>query len=374
MDISEIRHRALSSLQVNEVRLDRLVADFSVMLEAGLHPGAQLAVRRHGELVLDLAGGLDGPDARPIDNQSLFQIRSVTKAVVAIVMLTLHHRGRFSFDDLVSSHWPKFAENGKEGITIGDVMSHRSGIPDGPDLPFEQWGDRDAVAASIEAMRPIWPPGTANGYHAASYGWVLDELVYRWEGRSIGELLAEEFAAPLDAPDVYIGLPKSEYPRMAKMVIMNAVPDRRARRSNFINTQEGTTRGKSRVSCIARAGDLAKLMDLLAFEGTLAGRTYFGPEDQSAATRPSNEPGTTDLRLARTIRWGRGFILGDTPDVYGSESRPRVVGHAGGGACVAWADPDEKLSVVFLCNGMIGGDGAWDRYRRIADLVYAALD
>ncbi len=90
-------------------------------------------------------------------------------------------------------------------------------------IPPDKMGDRKAIAAAVEAMEPIWTPGTANGYHAATFGWVLDELVYRWEGRNISRFMDEEVIKPLGLKNIFIGLPPQEFPRMAKMFVQGGV-------------------------------------------------------------------------------------------------------------------------------------------------------
>jgi CubicO group peptidase (beta-lactamase class C family) len=365
--------------------LDALAQVFEDMLEEGYHPGAQLAVFRNGKLAIELAGGVDGTAAAdPVTETTLFQMRSTTKLLGTLVMLMLHDRGVFSFDHPVAKHWPGFGANGKEKITIAQVMSHRAGIPDGPAVPAAYIGDRAAVVAAIEAMKPIWEPGTANGYHAATIGFIMDELVHRWTGRPLHEVLQAEILDPLGVKDVFLGLPRSEYPRMAHMVVQDRVRERqaaRARTSDFINTYEGVRLPQSWVMGVATARGFAHLMSVLAYEGSFGGGTIFSPETLALASTPTNEPGTIDLRLQSPTRWGLGFILGDTPDIYGTPPHPRAVGHAGGSACVAWADPDQRLSVAFLCNHMVSGvivegkrvGGSGERYRRIGDAVYGAL-
>ena len=178
----------LNRLGVDATELDNLAQLFQDMLNEGLHLGAQLAVFRNGELVIELAGGITVPWGESVTPNTLFQFRSVTKALAAMVMLVLHDRGKFSFNDPVTKHWPEFGKNGKAAITIAHIMSHRAGIPDGPQIRPRFWNDRKAVAEALEKMRPVWPPGSTTGYHSLSYGWVLDELVYRWQGRNIANL------------------------------------------------------------------------------------------------------------------------------------------------------------------------------------------
>jgi CubicO group peptidase (beta-lactamase class C family) len=126
------------------------------------------------------------------------------------------------------------------------------------------------------------------------------------------------------------------------------------------------------VGGVATARDLANLMNLLAYEGTWRNRTFFSKHTLELASHPTNPPGVSDLRLQQPIRWGLGFILGDTPNIYGTTPHPRAVGHAGGGAVVAWADPERRLTAAFLCNRMVTRAGPqWSG--EIGDHVYGAL-
>jgi len=291
-------------------------------------------------------------------------------------MLMLHDRERFTFEDTVSKHWPKFGKNEKEMITIAQIMSHRAGIPNGPRISVKDMANREVVATAVETMKPIWTPGSANGYHASSYGWVIDELVYRWESKDVSQLLKTEITEPLGIKGVYLGLPEKEFPRMAKMIVEDRVRKNqslRARFSDFLNTYDGIKLPLSWAGGVATARDLAKLMNILAFEGTTHAKRCFSKETQKIASTPTNRSGEVDRRLLWPVRWGLGFILGDTPHIYGTPPHPSVVGHAGGGASVAWADPEKRLSVAFLCNKMLGGTRWWDRYKRIGDSVYAVI-
>lgn len=356
--------------------LDGVAGLFQQMLDEGQHPGGQLAIYRNGELVMEVLGGTTGAKGEPVSGQTLYQIRSTTKALTTMVMMQAHDRGRFRFDDPVALHWPEFAANGKETITIAHVLSHQAGIPDGPLIPPTQLGDRRAVARAVEAMRPVWAPGTANGYHAATIGWVCDELLHRWEGAGASKLLARDILQPLGVSDLYVGLPRSKFPRMAPMTVDEAVRARqgdRARFSDFLNTPAGIGLPLAWVAGVSNARSLGRVMCIPAMRGVVDGKRYFSAETQARVTVPTNPAGRVDLRLMSPTRWGLGFIVGDTPDMYGSRPRPAVIGHAGGGANVIWGDPETGLAVAFLCNRMLPNRQSSARYRRLGDAIYASF-
>lgn len=288
-------------------------------------------------------------------------------------MATLYDRGLFSYDDPVARYWPEFAQNGKGSITIGQVMSHRAGIPQGLPISLQQYGDREAVVAAVEGLSLRWVPGSANGYHASTYGWVLDELAMRLTGHNIANLLKTEITGPLGVQDVYIGLPESQFTRFRPLAVLDPATAERAYFSDFINSPEGRGLPLSWVAGVSNAWDLANVFNILAFEGTFKGHTFFRKRTQELISRPTNNPGDMDVVLQWPVRWGLGFITGETPDIYGTGSHPLAIGHAGGGASVVWADPDKRLAVAFLCNGMRTGGREWERYRILGDLIYASL-
>lgn len=362
-----------SRVGIDPAGLDRLVQRFAEMISEGLHQGAQLAIYRDGELVLKLAAGTDVRSGEPITFDSLFCLRSSTKALAALVMAILYERGLFRYDDPVAKYWPEFAQNGKEDITIGQVMSHSAGIPQGLPILFQEYGNREAVAREIERLKPMWTPGTANGYHAATYGWVVDELAIRLTGRNIASLLKTEVTEPLGMKDVYLGLPEGEYPRFCPIEVLDETTRQRVLFSDFINSREGIKLPLPWISGVANAWDLAYIFNILAFEGTFGGHTFLSKETQALISTPTNDSGELDRILRWPVRWGLGMITGDTLSIYGTPPHSRAIGHAGGGANVVWADPDEHLAVAFLCNGMLAGGREWERYRTLGDLIYASL-
>jgi CubicO group peptidase (beta-lactamase class C family) len=118
----------------------------------------------------------------------------------------------------VARYWPEFGQAGKQDVTVASVLGHRSGVI-GPRtrMDWSQTTDWDLVCERLAASEPWWKPGTAQGYHMVSFGFILGEVVRRVTGRSIGEYLRREIADPMGI-DVHIGLPDSEHHRCAEMV------------------------------------------------------------------------------------------------------------------------------------------------------------
>ncbi len=181
--------------------------------------GAAVAVWVDGELVVNLFGGTaDTYHSKPWQRDTLASIFSGSKALTSTCVHLLADRGEIDLDSPVADYWPEFAQAGKQDITIATVMGHRSGVI-GPRtrLTPEETVDWDAVCTHIANSEPWWIPGTAQGYHVVSFGFILGEIVRRVTGQTLGEYLRREIAEPLGI-DVHIGLPQAQHHRCADMI------------------------------------------------------------------------------------------------------------------------------------------------------------
>ncbi|MGH3155715.1 MAG: serine hydrolase domain-containing protein, partial [Streptosporangiaceae bacterium] len=114
--------------------------------------------------------------------------------------------------------WPEFAAAGKAGIPVRWLLTHQAGLPvlDRP-VPLADALAWHPVVGALAAQAPAWTPGTAHGYHAQTFGWLVGEVIRRVSGRSVGRFVAEEIAGPLGL-DLFIGLPDSEHPQVSALV------------------------------------------------------------------------------------------------------------------------------------------------------------
>jgi CubicO group peptidase (beta-lactamase class C family) len=183
---------------------------------------AQLAVYRHGELVVDLWAGAE------VAGDSLLGVFSASKGAAHLVVALLVQDGVLDLDRAVSHYWPEFAAAGKRDITVRELLSHRAGLV-GADTGFtlEELADDRAVAARLGAQRPYWRPGSAFGYHALVMAALSGEMVRRATGATIQEHFAERIRDPY-AVDFYLGLPREQEPRFLSTQPMLATPERLA--------------------------------------------------------------------------------------------------------------------------------------------------
>src|SRR5262245_60332630 len=163
---------------------DAFARNFSENGEAG----AAFSLVHEGRTVVDLWGGVaDVEDGTPYGPDTLQLVFSTTKGATAICAHMLAQRGELDVDAPVTEYWPEFGAAGKGDIPVRYLLCHKAGLPyvEG-DLSFEEVLGWEAPVAGLAAMEPIWEPGTAHGYHAVTYGWLVGELVRRVSGRSLG--------------------------------------------------------------------------------------------------------------------------------------------------------------------------------------------
>ena len=161
--------------------------------------GAAFCLYVDGTDVVDLWGGVADPATGGKWERNTLQLHfSTTKGVAAICAAILHERGQLDYETPVAAYWPEFAAGGKEAVTVAQCMSHQAGLAavDTP-LSLDEICEKEPVLRALEVQEPLWEPGTANGYHAITYGCIVGEIVKRVDGRPISQFLAEEIAGPL---------------------------------------------------------------------------------------------------------------------------------------------------------------------------------
>ncbi|HEY2214442.1 MAG TPA: serine hydrolase domain-containing protein [Acidimicrobiales bacterium] len=217
--------------------------------------GGSIAAYVDGKLVVDLWGGEARP-GQPWREETLSPVASVTKSWAAVVIGKLFEQGVVDWTTPICTWWPEFAEHGKESVTLNEIFAHSSGV-----LSFDNavemldandcqgWLDLDGIAAALAASKPSWTPGTRNGYHAVSYGWLLNEVVRRTTGRTIGETFATDFAKPLEL-DTYIGTHGADLDRVAYMKVADLT---KAPRLQRMVMQSMTRKGSDPSTLFGRA-------------------------------------------------------------------------------------------------------------------------
>ena len=173
--------------------------------------GACCAFHR-GENVVDLWGGVRNKQTgEPWEQDTMVVIHSATKGLAAMTLAVAHSRGWLDYDERVCAYWPEFAQQGKERITVRQLLAHQAGLF-AIDEPVDRSvvADLDRLAVVLARQKPAWEPGTRQAYHALSLGFYEGELLRRIDPqhRSLGQFFQDEIASPLGL-DVYIRLPET---------------------------------------------------------------------------------------------------------------------------------------------------------------------
>lgn len=344
------------------------------LYRSGIHPAISLCVRREGEVVLDRAighasgnGPQDVPDAPKVlaTPETPFCIFSATKGTTATLIHLLDERGLLHIGDPVAEYLPEFARNGKSSITIGHVLSHRSGIPNAPKeaLNLETVDDWQTQREFMYDAKPMSRAGKRQAYHAVSGGNLLGEVVREITGKSIRDVLAEEILDPLgfrwmnygvDAADVdKVGL---NYPTGPPPVpplstfltrALGVHPDEATRMSNdprFLTAVLPAANG------VSTANELGRFYEMLRRGGELDGVRVMEERTLKRA-RIAQSHLEVDLSLGLPIGFSYGYMLGGKLlSLYGPNTT-KAFGHLGWINIMGWADPQRRISVGLITTG-----------------------
>lgn len=364
-------------------RFTRVRDAFAANFAAGEEIGATFALAMNGRLIVDLrAGSADRAGRIPYSAETLTPIFSTTKAIAALMVARLVDKGALAYEQRVAEIWPEFGQAGKDRVTVGQLMSHQAGLP-GFARPQDPsiWLDREAVLRELCAQAPMWPPGTASGYHPVAGGYLIGEIFRRVDGRTLGSALAQDFAQPFGL-DVWIGLPDSEHGRCAEIRKPSALVDLgeldAIKRAAFLDRGSSPAGSGSpqwrrmeipSTNGHATAASLARLMGVIATSGVLDGTRVLSADTVSQAIRERIRG--RDKVLPYDLSWAAGFMRNAGVKVYGPGEQ--TVGHSGWGGSCAFADPQRGLSGAYVMNrqsALLIGD---PRAVRLIESVYASL-
>src|SRR5262245_13473981 len=333
-------------------KFQRVRDAFAKEFADGNELGASLCFTLEGETVVDLwAGFMDAGRTQPWQRDTLVNVYSTTKGITAIAAHRLADEGVLDLDAPVAKYWPEFAQAGKERLPVRQLLSHEAGLcavaqPITPETIYD-WSEMTRLLA---AQKPWWPPGTAHGYHALTFGWLVGEVVRRIRGKKIGDVVRSEIAKPLGV-EFEIGFgpeldsrvaplqpgplhaPPDGGPGMDLLQQIQANPDGLLAKT-FGNPALMAVSPNSRAWRAAElaaanghsnAFSLARIYGALANGGSLDGVRLLSPEAiERARTEQVHGP---DAVLPVTTRLALGFFLPTEQEPLGPN--PRVFGHGG---------------------------------------------
>src|SRR5512135_1735185 len=188
--------------------------------------GASVCVMVRGQTVVDLWGGTARLDTgTPWTKDTVSLVFSCTKGATALCAHILAARGQLDFDAPVAQYWPEFAQAGKGSIPVTMLLNHQAGLPAvRKPLPERALYNWDTMVKALAEEEPFWEPGTRNGYHGLTFGWLVGEVIRRISGKSLGTFFRDEVAEPLGL-DFWIGLPEPLESRIAPMIPVEPDPE-----------------------------------------------------------------------------------------------------------------------------------------------------
>ncbi len=341
--------------------MDALIARARREIDDGLLPSCQLALAHRGEIVAEWALGDATLDTR-------YVIFSCTKALVASAIWLLIGDDRLDPAIRVVDVIPEFGSNGKDVVTVEQLLLHTSGFPRAP-LGPPDWYTRDGRLARFEQWRLNWEPGTKFEYHPTAAHWVLAEVIERIAGSDYLDFIRTRILEPLGLTRLVLGCPVDQQGDVARLSgcgvaatsdeLEAALGVRELPLSDVTeevllglgNTPENLALGVPGGGAVSTAADLALFYQALLddpggvwspgvrLDGISEVRNRF-PDERGV---PANR--TLGLVVAgddgKSAWRGMGYTVS-----------PTTFGHNGAGGQIAWADPATGLSFVYLTNGL----------------------
>lgn len=328
--------------------------------------GAAFAVRQHGELIVSLwAGSADRESRESYTGDTLANVFSSSKGVLALLALQQVAAGVLDLDRPVADYWPEFAAAGKEAVTPRQLLCHRAGL-----IAFREKVadgliyDWTAACAQVAATEPWWTPGSRQGYAPFLFGWSLGGLLERAAGQSLPELYRRGLGKPLDLDGGFgaldhkstriadVGPLKKPLPELRENAIGRAIKEDRGGPvamafTNPVSLMTGTNSREWRSAVIPAANGHFSARDLATIYGDLA---LEAPECLTAElVREAGREQSCgrDFTLQAEVSFGAGFIRsGSATDLrFGG---PRGFGHPGAGGSVGFADPERELGCGYV--------------------------
>jgi len=182
--------------------------------------GAAITVYYKDTIVVNLFGGFRNKKHELWNENTLVLFFSASKGITAMTSAVAISNSLFTYNDKIVKYWPSFACNGKENITVSQMLSHQAGIPLFSKRPnISQFTDTAFILKTLEKQKPIWQPGTQQGYHLYPSGLYMNELIKRSDPkhRELRQYFYDEIGKPL-LVEFYFGLPDSvDFNRLAQI-------------------------------------------------------------------------------------------------------------------------------------------------------------
>jgi uncharacterized protein YbbC (DUF1343 family)/CubicO group peptidase (beta-lactamase class C family) len=332
-------------------------------------PGAVVLIGNQDRVIYRKAFGHRAilPRKLPMTVDTIFDISSLTKVIATTTaLLQLVEKGKLSLEDPVANYWPEFKANGKEDITVRELLTHYSGLR--PDLTLKKkWSGYNTALKKVIAERPMSPPGTRFIYSDINFI-ILGELVHRISGQTLDVYCADHIFKPLGmkdtvfkpSPALYNRIAPTQYKHHSKKMLLGKVYDPIAYRMGGVAGHAGL---------FSTADDLSIFAQMLLNSGKIKNAKILSPLMVEKMTTPQSPPNKIRLR-------GLGWDI-DSPftsnrgDLFPVGS----YGHTGFTGTSIWIDPVTRTYIIILTNQVhsYGRDEVKHLRAEISTIVAAAL-
>lgn len=357
-----------AELGLDSAKLDLLCARIEADIAAGHHPGAQVALARHGKLAFFRSFG-EARHGVPATDASLWLLYSNTKVITAAGLWALAEEGRLRLTDRIAQYLPGFEAGGKGGITFIELLTHQAGFPSA-EIPPAAWEDPTLLRELVCAFHLEWEPGSCVRYHPAAAHWVAAAVIRAVTGEDHRAYLRRRIIAPLGLDgELFVGVPAEAQARTAHMHDVDG----------SVRMPEGTAAflaaGIPGGGGYGTARAMAAFYQALIQGGAVAGRRALSPRMIAYAIR--NYTGDrTDEYNGMPMHRGLGpHLRGETSAIrgLGDTAHPGTFGHGGVGSSYCWGDPQSGVSFAFLSNSRQSEEFHGPRMNTLSDLAHAAI-
>ena len=346
-------------------------------IKEGLLPSVQIAIARNGKVgaMRSFGRAVQGGAEKPAANDTLYTIFSCTKAIMSSAAWILIGEGKLNPAERVAEIIPEFGTNGKDVITVEQVLLHVGGFPNAP-YPQDEWLDRKKRVERFAKWRLEWPVGSKFEYHPTSGFWVIAEIIERRTGKDFREFVRERIATPLGIPEMRVGLPSEYHHRVAELCYVGeALTDAERKKLGLPPMPEtevtedailGFNRAKVREAGVPGGGGIMTAGDLaLFYQGLLHNRDTKGaPIWKPEALKEGLRVRSGDYKdpiFGVLCNRALGVVVagGDGRANYrgfGRTNSALAFGHGGAGGQIGWADPATGISLGYCTNGFDRND------------------
>jgi uncharacterized protein YbbC (DUF1343 family)/CubicO group peptidase (beta-lactamase class C family) len=307
-------------------------------IQSGKIPGAVILIGNQGKVIYRRAFGFRElkPKKLPMTTDTIFDIASLTKVIAtSTAVMQLVEAGKLNLEDPVAKYWPEFKANGKEQITVCNLLTHYSGLR--PDLDSKpKWSGCEMARRMIEEEKPVFPPGTNFIYSDINFI-ILGELVLRISGEPLDVYCAEHIFKPLGMKDTGFNPSPALRPRIAPTEYQNGARGKMLCGEVHDPTAYNMGGVAGHAGLFSTADDLAVFAQMVLDGGNRRSAQILSSLTVKKMTTPQSPPENMPIR-------GLGWNIDSSLVSIGS------FGHKGYTGTGIWIDPVSNTYVIILTN------------------------